>query len=748
MHEVLPRDVASYLRFALIDAGHIDPEHVGIAAPGAGLIFDSRGATAPSPIQEKSEPGQFFATVLPMTVGGRKWDIHFSAPKTAYISGTQALAPRMVLAGGILSVLLLGGLVHALMSSRRRAVGLAHAMTRDLRESKQLLQAIIDNSAAVIFVKDLEGRYLLVNRHLEEVFHREHDSMVGLNTYDLVPPEYAAALRAFDQEVIQAGRALEAEEIVPQDDGVHTYLSIKAPLFDEAGKPYAICAVATDITDRKRAEEELKRHRDHLEDLVKERTAELTEAKDKAEVANQAKSTFLASMSHELRTPLNAILGYAQILKRNKELDDRQTTGLNTIQQSGEHLLTLINDILDLAKIEAGKLELYPDAVNPQAFLRVIADIIRVKAEQKSLLFLYEVDPDTPRAVSADEKRLRQILLNLLGNAVKFTDRGQVALRVRCVSGCAGANSIARLRFDIEDTGVGMTPAQLTQIFRPFEQVGAIERRAGGTGLGLAVSRQLVRLMGSDIQVESQPGRGSRFWFELSVPVAAEMAAMPAERAVTGYQGPRKKILIVDDVVANRAMLVDLLSELGFDTAEAVNGQDALDRIAQLQPDLIVMDMVMPVMNGLEATHRVRQLPQWRDVPIIAVSASASQEDQAASLAAGVNVFLAKPIIQLSLLKQIGALLSLDWQYEQSEADAQDAIEAVLVAPPRQELESLYQLALLGNMRAIREWAAQLAARDARYGPFAGSLLDLASRYQSKEIVKLVGKHMNPDAKA
>ena len=420
---------------------------------------------------------------------------------------------------------------------------------------------------------------------------------------------------------------------------------------------HAIDALHAEINERKRAEEELRSHRDHLEDLVKERTVELSAAKERAEVANHAKSAFLANMSHDLRTPLNGILGFAQILQWDKALTERQLTGINAIRQSGEHLLTLINDILDLAKIEAGKFEIFPVDVDLDKFFNVIASIIRVKAEQKpALQFICDLAPDLPPAIHADERRLRQVVLNLLDNAVKFTDRGRVILRVRFVQP-------SRLRVEVEDSGLGMSELQLTRIFQPFEQVGDMQQRSGGTGLGLAISRQFVRLMGGDIQVTSHEGAGTCFSFELDVEAtqSAAPAMNRAEQVVSGYRGPKKKVLIVDDVAENRAVVVSMLEQLGFEMFQAATGYDALNLAQAVLPDLILMDIVMPDIGGLEVIRRLRKTPACRVVPIIAVSASASAEVQDNAVAAGANAFVPKPIDLKVLMQRTASLLRLSW---------------------------------------------------------------------------------------
>jgi len=476
----------------------------------------------------------------------------------------------------------------------------------------------------------------------------------------------------------------------------------------------------------------------HLETVF----ADAQRATEAAVVANRAKSTFLATMSHELRTPLNAILGFAQILRSDRQLSASQLRGVSIIQQGGEQLLTLINDILDLSRIEAGKVDLNEEPVELSAFLRAITDIIKIKAEEKGLHFEFDGAPDLVQAVCVDEKRLRQVLLNLWSNAVKFTDRGQVSFNVRVLG--VDATS-ARLRFEVVDSGIGILPEHLQTIFEPFEQVSSdVQRRFGGTGLGLSISRQLVRLMGSDIQVESQADAGSRFWFDVELPtsaIEAHRVAPPNAAPVTGYSGPRRTLLVVDDVEANRHLLIDFLSPLGFKMLEADSGEACLKLAPMRRPDMIVMDIVMPVMDGLETTLRLRELAALKDVPIIIVSASASVSDEQRSLACGANAFLSKPIDLHRLLREIGRLLGLTWISDVSPPAAAppDAHES-LVPPPPDELEILYFLAKTGNMRNIRAQAEHLSALGPPYGPFAQRLRELADGYQPRAILELVKK--------
>jgi len=482
----------------------------------------------------------------------------------------------------------------------------------------------------------------------------------------------------------------------------------------------------------------------NVEDITDQRQTELAlrQAKETAEVANRAKSAFLANMSHELRTPLNGILGYTQILRRDKQLTSQQQEGIDIIHRSGEYLLTLINDILDLSKVEAGKIELYPSNFYLNEFLKGLRDLFRMRAEEKGISFIYKALTPLPPVIRADEKRLRQILINLLSNAMKFTQRGGVYLKV--------SYHQDHMRFQVEDTGVGIAPEEIKKIFLPFQQVGDFNYRTEGTGLGLSISQKLIEMMGGSLHVDSVPGKGSIFWTELNLPEVSDLEKHHThEPVIIGIQGSPRTILVVDDTKENCMVLYNLLSPLGFKVIEASNGKESIEKAKIYLPDLILMDLVMSVIDGFEATRQIRRLVELKNTIIIAISASAFDYHQQQSREAGCDDFIAKPIRAEILLERLQAHLNLEWIYKQTERsepalmnEDMDQPETVpLEGLNRQQLEILFDLVMSGNINGIIQYVEQLQNQNQQARPFAQKIYQLAKQLEMKQIRKLIKEY-------
>ncbi len=522
----------------------------------------------------------------------------------------------------------------------------------ELKRQANLINSLFNAIPEIIFSKDINGAYLSCNSPFLEFVGKTRDEVIGRTDYELFERDLADHFRKHDAQAMASSQPIHIEEWVPYPDGTWELVeTIKTPLREPAGEILGIVGTSHTITERRRAEDALR------------------EAKDAAEAANRAKSDFLANMSHEIRTPMNAILGFAHLMQEDNAVPEHQKQHLQIITRSGNFLLSLINDILEMSKIEAGRTTLVPVPFDLHALLTDLERIFLPQIEARHLRLIPPDLAEIPRHVIGDERKLRQILFNLLGNAVKFTFTGWIALRAHAVE---TGNHALRLDIEVEDTGIGISQSDQSQLFQRFIQTESGRQVGGGTGLGLAITRAFVEIMGGKISVSSEVRKGSTFRFHVHLEKAEatdEPAPHPAKALRLRPGQPPVRVLLADNLEENRCLLRQLLAPVGFELKEAVNGSEAVALFDTWAPHLILMDARMPLLDGAEAVKRIRASgPRGAEVKIIVNSASVLEDHQREALAAGADAFLAKPINHEELLRAIHTLLKADFIIECPEA--------------------------------------------------------------------------------
>jgi two-component system, sensor histidine kinase and response regulator len=620
----------------------------------------------------------------------------------------------------------------------------------DITEHKQKevelreMSVALEHAVSGISKLDVEGRYVFANQAYASVTGYTPEHMIGMAWQKTIHPDELEAMIAAYNVMLREGKVeTEARGIRP-DGSVFYKQLVMISIYNEQHQFIGHHCFMKDITDRKQAE------------------LELQQAKETAEVANQAKSLFLANMSHELRTPLNVILGFTQVMSRDRTLNREQQENLKIIHRSGDHLLNLINDILDLSKIETGHTSIEASNIDFIALLYSLRGMFQQKAVLKGIYFNFDIDPILPQYITTDPSKLRQILINLLSNAIKFTKQGSVTLKVKVNQEGEISNfqepknltSPVSLLFEVEDTGIGIPAKDLDLIFNAFVQAEAGKGSTEGTGLGLTISRNLARLMGGNITVSSTVGRGTVFQFALPVRLATGVDTPPEQmnRQVVGLLPgqPQYRILVVDDQQENRLLLVKLLTDLGLEVREATNGQEAIALWQVWQPHLILMDIRMPVLDGYQATKWIREQEtsainaknqQNQASKIIALTAHASNSDRDLAITMGCDDYISKPFKAEILFDLIAKYLGISYLYAESEASStnNDLSNNVLTPEslsvmPVTWITQLQQAALLCNEEKVLVVLEQIPPE---YESLAAELRQLSQNFEFHRIIQL-----------
>jgi PAS domain S-box-containing protein len=610
---------------------------------------------------------------------------------------------------------------------------------RRLEQAREQLATIVDSSGDAIIGKTIEGIIISWNKGAERLYGYSASEIIGKPVSVLLLPRDLHELQQIMASIAHGESINQGETVRRRKDGTLVDVAITvSPIRNALGQVTGACSIARDISRRKRTEQEILNLNRQLE-----------QAAEHAQAANQAKSIFLSTMSHEIRTPLNAILGYAQLMARDPLLGPDAKENLKIIGRSGEHLLSLINDVLDMSKIEAGRIEIKPVTFNLYRVLDDLAAMFRLRAEAKGLQFEMLVDGESVPYAIADEGKIRQMLINLLGNAIKFTKRGHVKTHIALDQ---RSDDRLWLSGQVEDTGPGMTGEEQEHLFEPFRQTHRGLNTQEGTGLGLAISRQFARLMGGDITVSSTPGQGCIFRFE--IPIESGDAGVAMRPSVPGHViGLRPgtnvpKVLVVDDQFENRDWLVKLMASVGFSVRGAENGELAIRNWEGWNPDLILMDVHMPVMDGLEATRRIKAHPRGKETVIVVLTASALDDERHQVAQSGADDFLAKPLRDDDLLEKMRAHLDITYVYDERTAAPGQHLDGTLELSsetlgrlPLHLLEKVRDATLNGNKRLLNELILEVGA--AGNAGCAHALRELADKYEYDTMTRLLAEACN-----
>jgi PAS domain S-box-containing protein len=659
-----------------------------------------------------------------------------------------------------------------LVSSAIRDITERRAAEEELRRSRAVLQGLFESLPGLFLVLTADLKIVSASDAFLEATMTKRADLLGHGIFEIFPDDpldagttSAGSLRASYDRVFQTGAPDTMAVLkysIRRPDGVFEerhWTTMNSPVLGTNHRVDYIIVRSVDVTEyvleksqsggkpvevltrMERMEAEIFQNSAELQAAnrqLHDTNAQLLQAKAEAETANRAKSTFLSTMSHEIRTPMNAILGYAQLMLRDPRLGTEAKANLEIIGRSGEHLLTLINDVLDMSKIEAGRIELNPVTFNLSRMLDDLGEMFRLRAEATALRFEMLADGETVPYVLADQGKLRQALINLLGNAIKFTKRGQVKLHVTLDRRSANRLWLSAC---VEDTGSGISDEDQEKLFEPFSQAKRGPDTHEGTGLGLAISRQYARLMGGDLTVSSSPGRGSEFRFEIPIERgdAAEAVRRSAPRRVMGIrpgaQVPR--ILVADDRLENRDWLMKLLTAIGFSVRTADSGEAVIRTWAEWNPRLILMDVHMPIMNGIEATRRIKADPRGKDTVIVTLTASAMDDDRRAAVESGADEFLAKPVREDELLEKLGALLNIPFDYEEPNgAAAADLSADRLGQLPRELVEEILNATLTGDKKLLDKSIGKV--RGIGDAESANALQALANKYEYDALTRLL----------